>query len=89
MPFPSADPASSSSLFGVKVKRNGIVLSVTSATRRTESKKGPTSIIAVEVNSVGITLEYSGYESLSIRDVKDLPSITNPARCSLAVLGVR
>ena len=85
----SPAPASSETVLLANSKRSGTVLSVTNATRRTESRKGATSTIAVVVTSCGNKWWYGGNVPSNIREVIDLPSPANPARRSLLVFGAK
>ena len=72
-----------------KSRRSGTVLSVTSATRRTESNSVATSIRAVVVTSCGSRWRYGGNVPSNIRDVIVFPSPAKPAKRSLLVLGAK
>jgi len=85
----SPAPASSDRVLLAKSKRSGTVLSVTSATRRTESKSVATSISAVVVISCGNRWRYGGKVPSNIRDVIVFPSPAKPAKRSLLVLGAK
>jgi hypothetical protein len=83
----SPAPASSDTPPSLNSRRSGTVLSVTSATRRTESRNGATSTTAVVTESVGSRWRYGGNVPSNIREVIVLPSPEKPARRSFDVVG--
>ena len=85
----SPAPASSDTPPSLNSRRSGTVLSVTSATRLTESKNGATSTTAVVVVSVGSRWRYGGKVPSNMREVIDLPSPAKPAKRSFDVLGAK
>ena len=85
----SPAPASSDTPPSLNSRRSGTVLSVTSATRRTESKNGATSTTAVVVISVGNKWRYGGKVPSSILDVIVFPSPAKPAKRSCDVVGAK
>ena len=80
-------PASRRNVLFEKLRRSGTVLSVTNATRRTESKSGATSMIASAVDSDGSKCLNGGNEPSNTRDVITLPSVEKPTNFSFDVVG--
>ena len=70
-----------------KTKRSGTVLSVTKATRRTESKNGATSITASAVDSVGSKCLNGGKLPSKVLEVIVFSSDTKPTSFSIDVVG--
>ena len=80
-------PASRRNELLEKLSRSGTVLSVTNATRRTESKSGATSIIASAVDSLGSKCLNGGKEPSKTLDVIVFPSVIKPTNFSFDVVG--
>ena len=66
---------------------NGTVLSVTKATRRTESSSADTSITAVAMLSLGSKWRYGGKVPSNCLEVIDFKSVEKPTNLSFAVTG--
>ena len=80
-------PASSCKVLFEKLRRSGTVLSVTRATRRTESKNGATSITASAVDSLGSKCLNGGKEPSNTLEVIVFPSDIKPTNFSFVFAG--
>ena len=80
-------PASNCRVLFEKLSLSGTVLSVTSATRLTESKNGATSITASAVDSLGSRCLNGGKEPSKTLEVIVLPSDIKPTNFSFVLLG--